>query len=217
MGGPRNKHSGGKGVASSQGGGDQTEAEDWADDQDQTAPLTAGNLKLELDRMHKPLLEEFSKKVEVVAAELKSYVDQEVSLLVERISKVEKKVDTPGPENWLVIQNLKQDEGETPPLLQTKVEKVFRAIGVESPVTQCFRRGRSDNPRYVPIVKVELSTRAAADRIRSESRRLKQTDFSDVFIRESRPQHVRDQEHNIRALAKSQGLTFARGRIQARN
>ena len=84
-------------------------------------------------------------------------------------------MDTPGRENWLIIQNLKQDEGESPPLLQAKVEKVFRAIRVESTVTQCFRRGRSDNPRYVPIVTVELSSREAAARIRSESRRLKHT------------------------------------------
>ena len=82
MGGPRNEHSGGKGAASSHGGNDQTEAEDWTDDQDQTTPLTVGNLRLEFDRMHKPLMEEFSKKVEVAAAELRSYVDQEVSLLV---------------------------------------------------------------------------------------------------------------------------------------
>ena len=60
--------------------------------------------------MHKPLLEEHSKKVEVVAAELRSCVDKEISFLVEKISKEEKKVDTPGPENWVVIQNLKQDD-----------------------------------------------------------------------------------------------------------
>ena len=121
--------------------------------------------------MHKPRLEELSKNMEVVAAELRSYVDKDVSLLVERISKVEKKVDTPGPENCLVIQNLKQDEDETLPLLQAKVEKVLWAIGVESAVTQCFRRGKVGQPQVCG--KVELSSREAAARIRSENRRLK--------------------------------------------
>ena len=59
----------------------------------------------------------------------------------------------------------------------------------ESPVTQCFRRGRSDNPRYVPIAKEELPSKEASAMVRSESRR------PIVFIRESRPERVREQEH----------------------
>ena len=65
------------------------------------------------------------------------------------------------------------------------------------------------------IVKVEQSLKEA--RVRSESRRLKRSEFYDVSIRESYPQHVRDQEHNIHVLARSQGLTFARGRIHSRD
>ena len=54
-------------------------------------------------------------------------------------------------------------------------------------VTQCFRRGRSDNPNdsqpsYVSIVKVELPSKEAAA---AESLRLKRSEFPDVSIRES--------------------------------
>ena len=60
----------------------------------------------------------------------------------------------------------------------------------------------------MPIAKVELPSKEADSRVRSESLRLKLSEFPDVFIREC--EGLGTQHSYSTSLARSQGLTLAR-------
>ena len=140
--------------------------------------------------------------------------DQEISVLI-RLEKVEKDKTPPGSEVWLVAQNLPKVVGESPQQAHEKVSELFEIMGVgDLNIVQCFRTGRSDSLRYIPVMKIELDSKDAVQRAIMAGPKLQRSIFSQVFVRESRPQWVRNQDFNIRELARRQGLTLTRGRIQ---
>ena len=186
--------------------------------------LTLDILRAELERVLTNLVTEFSSKIDLVVNtlkdEMKNYIDQEISVLIRRLEKVEKDKTPPGSEVWLVAQNLPKVVGESPQQAHEKVSELFEIMGVSDlNIVQCFRTGRSDSHRYIPVMKIEQESKEAVQRAIKAGHKLQRSIFSNVFVRESRPQWVRNQDFNtpgfnIRELARRQGFTMTRGRIQ---
>ena len=80
-------------------------------------------------------------------------------------------------------------------------------------IKQVFRMGKSDNPRYIPVVKVQLCAAREVQAVVKNGHKLKHLKPG-VYVRESRPKWVRDSEHNFRTLARSgEGFTWRNGRL----
>ena len=179
--------------------------------------LTVEDLRLELQKFHELLLEDFGRKVTAAVQEMKDYVDGEIGIVISRIEKVEAaSAEALGPAE-LVVQRLPKSDDENPPNLINKIASIFRAMGLDSiHIIRAFRMGRSDNPRYVPIVQVFVENKEQLKTVLRHASRLKNSEFDGVFIRESLPAWVREQDYNIRQLARESGLEFRRGRVQPR-
>ena len=191
---------------------------------DQTV-ITLGNLRQELEKLHDPLLERFAEKVNAIAKDLKDYVDNEVGLIVTRLEALENRsrngegavgngVGGAGADDireWLVVERLKFEDDED---LKFKISTLFEDMGVgDVSKKQVFRMGKSDNPRYIPVVKVQLGAAREVQAVVKNGHKLKHLKPG-VYVRESRPKWVRDSEHNFRTLARSgERFTWRNGRL----
>ena len=177
--------------------------------------VSLDELKVELEKLHKPWMDEFSAKLDTALNSITVYVDGQISQVSSRIDSLEARQEkAQGQEVWAVIQGLPKNQNESAPELRAKVDQMLDIIGVPVMISECFRMGRAEaNPNYIPIVKLRLESREQVQQLIKNARRLQSSKFDKVFVRESKPLWARNLEFNIRELAKSQGMGFARGRV----
>ena len=116
------------------GGEKKGKAKQQTTDADQTV-ITLGNLRQELEKLHDPLIVTRLEALENRSRDGEGAVGAGADDIRE----------------WLVVERLKFEDDED---LKFKISTLFEEMGVgDVSIKQVFRMGKSDNPRYIPVVK----------------------------------------------------------------
>lgn len=169
-------------------------------------PLTLLDLRAELLKLD----DSFATKLNAVVTQVTEYVDTQLGQIYPRIDKIEEENDRrTEEESWLVIHGISQQDDESPQSLDKTITTILQDIGstASNIKESTFRVGTTK------IIKTRFHSKHETQQVVKLAYRLKKN-HPGIFLRESRPQWARDLDWNVRAMAKAQGLSIKKGRIQ---